>query len=146
LPAGNKAVIDKTGATIALINQSDFVALRGDIIAAHSSRTTSLNTGDDTLIFRRVIGLPGERVVVSGKSVTVFNADHPNGFNPEEGASWKSAVNPGVGNQSIDVQLKNNEIFVLGDNRPASLDSRQEGPLPLKNIVGVVRTSFSLPQ
>jgi len=37
---------------------------------------------------------------------------------------------------AFNVELSENEYFVLGDNRTASFDSRQWGLLPRENIIG----------
>ncbi len=84
---------------------------------------------------KRVIGLPGERVVIKDGVVTVYNREHPDGFNPDATGKWKSDLtnNP---NENIDVSLGQSEILVAGDNRPESLDSRTNGPIDVSEIVG----------
>ena len=41
-------------------------------------------------------------------------------------------------NENIDIQLGSSEIFVSGDNRPESIDSRFNGPLETSEIIGNV--------
>jgi signal peptidase I len=79
---------------------------------------------------KRVIGLPGEHVVIANGSVTVFNEENPDGLAvppPSEGFAT-------TGN--VDITLGENEYFVMGDNRDASSDSRAWGPLNRTYIVG----------
>jgi len=40
------------------------------------------------------------------------------------------------------IKLQNNEIFVLGENLPESIDSREYGPLKVTNITGKIVLSF----
>ncbi|MBI4122622.1 MAG: signal peptidase I [Parcubacteria group bacterium] len=89
--------------------------------------------GDERQFFiKRVIGLPGERVVVGSGAVTVYNESFPDGVTLEEPYLAQGTETAG----SIDVTLGADEYFVLGDNRDASLDSRRFGPLPRREIVG----------
>lgn len=83
---------------------------------------------------KRVIGLPGERVKVSGGKITVYNKEHPEGIEVEE--KYLPADLPTLGEQ--DVTLTENQLFVLGDNRPNSFDSRRFGPVDHSQIVGRV--------
>ena len=41
----------------------------------------------------------------------------------------------GVGGDKVEI-LENGEVFVLGDNRPNSQDSRYIGTIPVNNIIG----------
>jgi len=84
---------------------------------------------------KRVIGLPGERVIVRDGFVTIYNDVSPEGFQLNE-----SYLTPGIrtiGN--TDQALAPGEYFVLGDNRNYSYDSRSWGILPRENVVGLVR-------
>lgn len=138
---GQRVFIDKTGVTFGQLNQTEFTPARGQVIAAYSlSRfATQADANDQNIIMKRVIGLPGERIVINGSVVTIYNAEHPEGFNPSAGAEWaKSVVDDPTGKQ-LDIKLGTDELFVMGDNRPNSIDSRENGPLLLRNVIGVVR-------
>lgn len=81
---------------------------------------------------KRVIGLPGETVVIDGQKVSIINAEHPDGFTLDE-----PYIDP-QGNRFVNMQviLDRGEYFVLGDNRQASADSRTWGALPRDHIIG----------
>ncbi len=88
---------------------------------------------DETKYFiKRIIGLPGETVVMDDTSVTIKNKEYPEGFKLSE--PYIS-----LNNQKDDmmtVVLKDNQYFVMGDNRRQSSDSRSWGTLPRDLIVG----------
>lgn len=80
---------------------------------------------------KRLIGLPGETVSVRGRSVTITNEESPEGFElPEPYVS-----NEGNGS-NFTLTLSPSEYFVMGDNRPASSDSRSWGPLAEEFLIG----------
>jgi type IV secretory pathway protease TraF len=68
----------------------------------------------------------------------VYNADSPEGFNPDLDSPWESSMYPDTSQGRIDLTLGSSEIFVSGDNRPASADSRFNGPLNVSHIIGPV--------
>ena len=80
---------------------------------------------------KRIIGLPGETIVLKGATLTIKNTEHPDGFVLKEPYV---ASRPPLGNKTI--TLPADQYFVMGDNRPASSDSRIWGPLPADLIVG----------
>jgi signal peptidase I len=78
--------------------------------------------------------LPGDRVVVKDGAITIFNKQHPNGFDPDKMMPYGKVIPTTSGN--IDITLGSSQIFVCGDNRPDSLDSRVFGPVDVNNVVG----------
>lgn len=86
-------------------------------------------------LIKRVIGLPGETVVVHGAEVRVINEAHPEGFVLSE--PYVAEENRTYGD-NVRLTLGVDEYFVLGDNRRVSADSRLWGPLPIADIIGRV--------
>jgi len=91
---------------------------RGDIIVFHFP----LNPEDE--LIKRVIGLPGDTVSVQNGRVYV------NGLPLNE--SYISQTPSYSGEWTV----TDGHIFVLGDNRNNSNDSKDWGLLPIENIVG----------
>ncbi|MEI7810503.1 MAG: signal peptidase I [bacterium] len=86
---------------------------------------------DTTKFFiKRIIGLPGETVDVKGNDVIITNKEHPDGFKLDQ------PFVSNIGNSDTHYQLKDNEYFAMGDNRPNSYDSRNWGPVPKNLLVG----------
>lgn len=102
---------------------------RGDVVVFRLPQNTSRD------LIKRVIGLPGETILVNGNSITIVNDAHPEGFTLSE--PYLSQENLG-GPTNVRMTLKSDEYFVLGDNRRVSADSRIWGPLPKSDIVGRV--------
>ncbi len=127
-------IVSKVGYTEALIARDVFhrndpyLAARGEIIVFHYPK-------DPTKIFvKRVIGLPGDHIVIKNGTVTVYNKEHPDGYNPDAG------FEP-AGTQTLidtDEVVQPDNLFVMGDNRTpgGSFDSREWGELPSSYIIG----------
>ena len=109
---------------------------RGQIIVFKNPRYTD-GIGDEYIV-KRVIGLPGERVVLKDGHYTVYNKQYPNGFNPDD-SNHGEPGSPTSG--SGDWTVPNEELFVSGDHRQGtySFDSRNGlGTIPLYDVVGPV--------
>lgn len=133
LEDGDRLIISKVEKTASRLLRNEFSLDRGDIVVFDDPY------GSGTQLIKRVIGLPGERVVVRNGSIRVFNQEHPDGFNPDEGTDYEKNLPRSSGN--VDVIVPKGHLFVSGDNREAnnSLDSRNElGTLPKKYLVGTL--------
>jgi signal peptidase I len=100
---------------------------RGDIVVFRYPLDPS------QFFIKRIIGLPGERVRLSQGKILIANAAQPDGLVLPE-PYLGGAGTPG----ERSVVLGEEEYFVMGDNRNASLDSRIFGPVKRKFIVGRV--------
>lgn len=129
----DRLIVDKWPRTWSRITGHVYVPKRGHIIIFNQSGIGFAGSGTKQLI-KRVVGLPGERVVISDGSITIYNGEHPEGFNPDKAGIYQISASVTPGN--VDVTLKDNEIFVCGDNRANSEDSRYFGPVNVKQIVG----------
>lgn len=99
---------------------------RGDVIVLDSPR-------QDELLIKRVIGLPGEMVMVQAGRVSI------NGTLLEEPYVREFCTYPSCDGTW---ELGPDEYFVLGDNRSHSLDSRSFGPVQRSAIKGVARVRY----
>ena len=126
-------IISKVGYTEAMIGRAfgkndPYIPARGQIIVFHYPK-------DPTKVFvKRVVALPGERIVIKNGTVTVYNKQHPEGFNPDTGYE-KADTQTLIDTDEI---IQPNNIFVMGDNRTpgGSYDSREWGELPSSYIIG----------
>ena len=78
------------------------------------------------IYIKRVIGLPGDTVEIKDGGVYI-NGEHLN-------ETYLDPNTTTTGNLSV--TLDDSHIFVLGDNREVSEDSRQLGPIPIDSIKG----------
>lgn len=128
----DRLIVWKVPRTISRLTGNAYIPGRGEIIVFNRDDTAEL--GGQKQLIKRVIGLPGERVVVRDGHITIYNREHPNGFNPDTGGGYGDHSQDTQG--TIDVTVPKGEVFVAGDNRPNSLDSRAFGTVPADGIVG----------
>ncbi|MFE3439778.1 signal peptidase I [Streptomyces sindenensis] len=93
-------------------------------------------------VLQRVIGMAGDHVVCDGNRITV------NGEPVEEPYLMRGEVNPGTG--PYDVRVPDGRIFLLGDHRGNSNDSRfflneQSGSVAASGVLGRVNEGVAAP-
>lgn len=132
LQNSDRLIVNKIPRTVARIDGHAYVPHRGDIIVFNQSNLPGY-IGQKQLI-KRVIGLPGDQLVIKNGKITIFNSAHPKGFNPDTTGNYR--ITAPITTGDIDLKLKANQVFVCGDNRDNSEDSRYFGPVNVDSIVG----------
>ncbi|MCI0710670.1 MAG: signal peptidase I [Chloroflexi bacterium] len=99
---------------------------RGDVIV--------FNHAEDTYLIKRIVGLPGESIVLKDGKVFI------NDIWLEE--TYTEGVCVSRSCKDTTWLLGEDEYFVLGDNRSSSMDSHNFGPIKMSQIVGKVRMRY----
>ena len=104
---------------------------RGDIVVFNPPKTW---TTENTPFIKRVIGLPGDTVEVKDDGLVYVNGvaiEEPYTYKNAEGVAEPTEV----GDQTRWV-VPEGELFVMGDHRQRSADSRVFGTIPIGNVIG----------
>jgi len=136
LYTSDRLIVDRLPVTWAQLQNKAYTPSRGQIIVFRNPRYTS-GIGDEYIV-KRVIAFPGERVVLKDGKYTVFNGEHPEGFNPDD-TNHGEPGSPTSG--TVDTVVPKDELFVSGDHRQGtfSYDSRNGlGTIPLYDVIGPV--------
>ena len=99
---------------------------RGDVIILRYPR-------DESVFFiKRIIGLPGETVEISGNNVIIQRGSNVSSLLLDEKYIESTRLQDEYGVYT----LGEDEYFVMGDNRKESSDSRTWGVLERDNVIG----------
>lgn len=139
LQNNDRLIVWKVPRTIARITGHPYIPNRGDVVVFTESGLSGYGQMQDKKqLIKRVVALPGERVVIKDGKLIVYNKEHPQGFQPDRTLPY--GTNIGVTNKGINAddefEVKEGQVFVAGDNRDESLDSRYFGPIDANNIIG----------
>lgn len=138
---GDRLIVNRMAVTAAQIKGEQYTPERGQIIVFRNPQFVA--GGRDEYIVKRVIGFAGERVVVDNGKITVYNASHPAGFDPDLIDDQPGEPGPGTPTSgSDDMVVPDGSIYVVGDHREGShsCDSRGNclGTVPLFDVIGPV--------
>jgi signal peptidase I len=115
---GDRLVVDRVSVALSGLERFDVVVLG--------------NPTDPTVDYvKRVVGLPGDRVRLHRGVLMVNDRAVPEDFAPIQDAAT-----------TTEVLVPGGFLWVLGDNRPISRDSRDFGLVPVDLIRGKVRVRF----
>ncbi|MEK7152630.1 MAG: signal peptidase I, partial [Patescibacteria group bacterium] len=131
---GDRLVVWKIPKTWSRITGHGYIPQRGDIVIFVESAMSSYGQDPGKQLIKRVVALPGERIVIKDNVVKVYNKEHPEGFQPDKTLPYGPVIGDTSG--SRDTVVAKDHIFVMGDNRANSLDSRAFGTIASKDIVG----------
>lgn len=101
---------------------------RGDVIVFKSPKNP------DFEYIKRVVGLPGETIMVQAGTVYVNGTPLDETYISAQTNLWEG----GYLKESQPITVPPDFLFVMGDNRPRSSDSREFGPIPIPSIIGQV--------
>jgi signal peptidase I len=105
---------------------------RGDIVVLYPPASYAGSSG--VPFIKRVIGLPGDRIELKGGIVDVNGValDEPYIFST---SGVRQRTDPTLGNDAAWI-VPPGDLFVMGDHREASADSRMFGPVAISAVIG----------
>lgn len=134
---GDRVITTKINITVDTLQRGDIIVFKDP---AHWLSKETSAIGDD--LIKRLIGLPGDTVSCAGPGSPIL----VNGVAIDESAYVPAGVNPSDFAFSITVSEGN--VFVLGDNRANSADSRyhatdgNNGLVPIVDIKGIAKLTY----
>lgn len=129
LKDNQRVLIEKWSKTVASLKGNRYKPSRYDIVVLKPP-------DDNTQVIKRVIGMPGDRVIVDSSGIVIINSQHPDGYEVDKESPVSNLKYKEETTGNVDITLSGDQYFVLGDNRQASEDSRLFGPITSDDIVG----------
>lgn len=126
--------------SLSAVNRTEFLPSRGTVVVIEKNESNLFDPSSvqkKSYVVKRVVGLPGERVTVKNGKIMVFNMEYTDGFEPDALFKWTAKLE-GSEYFNIDITLKEDELFVVGDHRDESIDSRFYGPISTTEVIGSV--------
>ena len=101
---------------------------RGDVIVFKSPKNPDVD------YIKRIIGLPGDRINIDNGNIFVNEMMINENYISARTNLWEG----GFSKNGVTITVPENNLFVMGDNRPRSSDSREFGTIPIESIIGDV--------
>jgi signal peptidase I len=107
---------------------------RGEVVVFHAP------TGVDYI--KRVIGLPGEKIKIQNNKVFINGEELKEPYLQEAVDDYKARTNSNYNVDFSEITVEDGKVFVMGDNRVNSQDSRAIGTVAFDKIVGRADVRF----
>lgn len=111
---------------------------RGDVIIFTAPSTAHCPVGFNCDFIKRIIALPGERIKVEKGKIYINGKVLDEPYQRALKFTGGGNVSGSYLAEGTERVIPDNNYVVMGDNRPASSDSRDWGPVAQKLIVGKV--------
>lgn len=108
---------------------------RGDIVVIKSPKNPDID------YIKRLVGLSGDTILIKEGKVFINGVLLPEDFVTSATNVWDQ----GYIRENQPFIVPNDYVFVMGDNRERSSDSREFGPIPISSIVGQVPLRYYPP-
>jgi signal peptidase I len=120
LYANNYIFLSKQQYTFGTVKHGQIVVFSSDIESEN---------GEKKLLIKRVIGIPGDTIAITGGAVYINGSPISEDYIKE----------PFTSGYIEEMEIPEDRVFVMGDNRQRSLDSRDAsvGLVPTDNIIGM---------
>ena len=126
LEVGDRVLVNKLAYRIGDVS-------RGDIVVFERPASESASNIPD--LIKRVVGLPGESIVIEDNQVFVDGEALPETYLPD-GTVTTTTTAPLKCSRATPCTVGDGQVWVMGDNRTDSKDSRFFGPIQESTIVG----------
>ena len=124
----NRVLVDKISYRFSSID-------RGDVVVFDRATMNGSEVEHDDLI-KRVIGLGGERIAIKDCVVLINDVPLNEPYLPQRDTEMSDLSAKCGAVDMEEILLEPDELFLAGDNRPQSFDSRMFGPVKKDLIVG----------
>lgn len=101
---------------------------RGDVVVFKSPKNPDIE------YIKRIIGLPGDVITITDGEVRVNDSLITENYIAATTNLWDG----GCVKNGEPYSVPNGEVFVMGDNRPRSSDSREFCSVPIQSLIGYV--------
>ncbi len=104
---------------------------RGDVVVLHQ-----INGATERDLIKRVIALPGETIEMTNCEVRITEVGATESRVLNEPYLDRDVISSTCGGDFEPVSVPDDHVFVMGDNRSGSQDSRNLGPIAESDLVG----------
>jgi signal peptidase I len=101
---------------------------RGDVIVFKSPKNPDIE------YIKRIIGLPGDNILFKDGKLYINGKLIEENYISAQTNLWEG----GFTKEGVSFNVPEDELYVMGDNRPRSSDSREFGPIVLDSVIGQV--------